>query len=277
MNESDFWALMGTAHRGSTDRRIQRIARRLARYEPEQITGFADQLAHHLRLLDTPAHAAAAGTTANDAFLAMRCAVVLAGLDTFESVVESAHLMARFSDEDAEPLIVIAEEAYEESTGMAWEHTLPVDIESGTSAAWGRVETASTPADDLTYWFSLLFGSGAGARPSREYEVTLALLNQTLAKDIAWRSWWRTSTTAALEVHLVFDPELPQQQTLRRGRKLFRVEVFRPASGFSSTQHISEPAKARADLIAVLEFVRQKLDLPTTPPFPPAPELPADI
>ncbi|MGX6606162.1 DUF4240 domain-containing protein [Micromonosporaceae bacterium Da 78-11] len=277
MNESDFWALMGTARRGSIDRRIERIAEELARHDPEQITGFADQLAHHLRRLDTPVHAAAASTTATDAFLAMRCAVILAGLDAFNKVVGAAQNMAKYRDKDAEPLLSVAEEAYEQATGMAWEHTLPVDIESGTSPAWGAAPAASTPADELTYWFSLGFGSGAGARPSREYEVTLSLLSQALTKDNSWRDWWCASNTATLEVHLAFDPELPQKQTVRRGRKLIRVEVFRPASGFSSTEEISEPAKARTDLIAILEFARQKLNLPEAPLFPPAPELPADI
>jgi len=274
MDESEFWALIEGVGRGSIDRRVELVGRALTRRQAADITGFADQLALHLRRLDTPEHAAAADTPAGDAFLAMRCAVVMAGRKAYTKVAGLPQAMAPYRDSDAEPLLSVAQDAYEEATGMAWEHELAVDIESGTGPAWQGTETKTAPPPDQAYWLG--FGGGFANRPSREYEVTQALLSPVLNADPAWQDWWRTTGTAELEVNLVFDPHQQPGERVRRGRKLIRAEVVRASTGFASPPRASEPEQARADMLAALKIVRDKLDLPDLPPFPPAPTLPTD-
>jgi hypothetical protein len=275
MNESEFWALVESSRGRSIDRRVERLGRELARRPATDITGFADQLAVHLRRLDTPEHASAAGTPPGDAFLSIRCAVVMAGRGQYTKVAESPRAMARYRDADAEPLLTVAQEAYEEATGMAWEHQPPVDVESGTSPAWDGTETQAAAETHQPYWLG--FGSGFASRPSREYEVTQALLSPVLNADPAWQDWWRNTGTTELEAFLVIDPQQTPTEKVRRGRKLIRAEVVRPSIGFAGLSGANEPERARADMLAVLKIVGEKLGSPDVPPFPAAPNLPTDL
>lgn len=270
MDESRFWARIDGLGRGSTDRRAERLRRELGASDPAEILGFADQLAIHLRRLDTPEHA----EVADDAFLYMRCAVVVAGRAAYTKVADSPRHMSRYRDREAELLLTVAPEAYERVTGLAWDHETPVSFESGTGPLWGNPEVPAWPD---TGWLAFSCGYTPVTRTSREYEVTGALLDPALNADPAWQDWWRTTGIGQLEAHLIFDETQPESAEVRRGRRLVRATVVRSMPGFASTHRVSEPERARADLAAVLGIVAAELGLLPLPTVPPVPDLPPDI
>jgi hypothetical protein len=71
-----------------------------------------------------------------DTFLYARCAVVLAGRERYLQVIEDPAAFRAFTDvasQDADLLLDVASEAYEEATGEEWSHVEPFDYETGSN------------------------------------------------------------------------------------------------------------------------------------------------
>jgi Protein of unknown function (DUF4240) len=107
----------------------------------EEIVAFADLLAEQLYRLDMARLASMPAVNtgieqSNDTFLYNRCAVVIAGKDAVERVLSDAIDFVPFTDSSAsssEALLYVAEEAYEQATGLEWEHSTPHSYETGTN------------------------------------------------------------------------------------------------------------------------------------------------
>src|SRR5918993_1971719 len=164
-----FWALVG---RRRSDRHLAVLTDTLAALPPEEIERFAGDLATALHALDTPGHYEAAGSPGSDWFLYVRCAVVAAGRTAYDRVSGNPARIRRFADRDAEPLLTVAPEAYERSTGMPWEYETPVSYETGSNPAWGADELPPAPEPR---WLELMLGSaaGPGMPPSLHYNYLL--------------------------------------------------------------------------------------------------------
>jgi len=166
MDQDAFWALIGMLGRDPDDDDFARLTDLLATRSAEDITGFADELARALYALDTPAHFAAVRPfiIGDDSFLSVRCAAVAAGRTAYEKVARRPKGLERFADRDAEPLLMVAPEAFERATGMLWEHETPVSYEMGSNTgAWGTEPEPTVP--DLPHGrLNVICGWGVGVR-----------------------------------------------------------------------------------------------------------------
>lgn len=154
MTEDEFWDLIGVL-KGSVDAgAVLRLTAALQQEDPSVIIGFADRLAAVLRALDIPGLAHEPFWDADDpertilsgsadAFLYARCAVVVAGQDTYLDVLRDERRFARAWDLGAEALLEIAPQAYEQVTGRSWDHEGLAGAESAANA----VEWASPEPD----------------------------------------------------------------------------------------------------------------------------------
>lgn len=107
----------------------ERLVAYLAGRPEETIFSFEEALSYKLHLLDRPEHAGKGkGYFSPDAFLYARCAVVARGKSYFEKVRRKG--LAIDLEEDAEELLEVAGEAYEEKTGKAFEYTAAFDYET---------------------------------------------------------------------------------------------------------------------------------------------------
>jgi hypothetical protein len=279
MRQKDFWNLIDAAanQRGDGDAQVETLAQQLAGLPPADITSFADHLARALYELDTPAHAAAADAD-GDAFLFTRCAVVLAGRTAYQRVRRHPAKMATFVGEDAEPLLAVAERAYQAATGMAWEHDTPVSYETGANhAAWGAAAPIPPGEPPKPVWLTLRYSSAIHPLPRPAYGDTFHGLGAALDADPAWQRWWRAAGVPQLDAWLHFDPMQPPGATVLPGRRVVSAERHTDEQPFTTTDHNVLSRRAVDDVIAIMKTVQEALHLPALPELPPAPDLPADL
>lgn len=142
MEENDFWRLIGAIDRdalseGDDDGAIAPLREALEQLSPTAIEGFEEQLARRLYDLDARVFAEAAGESggSGDAFLYARCYVVASGRQHYGAVLADPDLMPKSLDEWCEALLSVASEAYEQSTGTAWEFVPSTNYETGSNSA----------------------------------------------------------------------------------------------------------------------------------------------
>ena len=123
------------------------LIEKLAQLRSAAICSFADQLATVLFALDSrdrmaqPIRDTADGPDSpafplsKEVFLYARCAVVLAGRDTWQRVVDDPSAMAGTWDLGAEELLYVAPAAFAQRTGSDWTHRTALDHTTGSNAA----------------------------------------------------------------------------------------------------------------------------------------------
>ncbi len=278
IDEEEFWLLVKTLGRYPDDEDFDRLTARLAARPEADITGFADRLALALWALDTPAHLAAARTTSDDVFLYVRCAVVAAGRKTYDRVLRKPAALGKFADEEAELLLTVAEDAFEQATGMLWEHDTPVSYETGSNtAAWGDAEPVPVGSGEPQPWLELLFGSGPGGPPPA-YGLFLHQVVEAVTADPAWQRWWAPAGVPSCELSLLLDGtgHAAPEATVKTGRKRIRVHVTRDPGPFPAGDPAALLARATGEIRDLLDLARDRVGLGPLPPLPVLP-LPTDL
>lgn len=278
IDEEEFWLLVKTLGRYSGDEDFDRLTARLASRPEADITGFADRLAMVLWRLDTPAHFAAARTASDDVFLYVRCAVVAAGRSAYDRVLRKPAALEKFADEEAELLLTVAEHAFEQATGMLWEHDTAVSYETGSNtAAWGGAEPVPVGSSEPQTWLELSFGSGP-AGPPRTYALFLHKVVEAVTADPAWRRWWAPAGVPSCELSLLLDGtgHASPEATVKTGRKRIRVHVTRDPGPFPTDDPAGLLARATDQIHDLLNLARERLGLGPLPPLPTLP-LPSDL
>lgn len=275
IDEEEFWPLVEGLGRDPGDEDFHRLTARLATRPEAEITGFEDRLARVLWALDTPAHFAAAGTCSGDGFLYARCAVVAAGRRAYERVLRRPAALERFADEEAEMLLYVAEQAYEQATGLLWEHETEVSYETGSNTvAWGETEAEPLPAESgaPATWLQLSYGCGQGG-PPEAYAVFLHDVVDAVAADPLWQQWWARAAVPLCELSLLLDcaGHLPSEATVKIGRKRIQVHVGRDPGSFPADDPAALLAGAADEIRDLLDLARDRLELGTLPPITPPP------
>ncbi|WP_250005742.1 DUF4240 domain-containing protein [Actinoplanes sp. M2I2] len=279
LSENEFWRLVATPGRRADDGYFDRLTAALAERPEADITGFADRLAAALWALDTPAHFAAVGSVGDDSFLYIRCVVVTAGRKAYERVLGKPAALRGYAGDEAELLLTVAERAYEQATGLLWEHETPVSYETGSNtAAWGEPapESEHDPVAVTPSWLELEFGSSGPDGPPHAYVVLLHAVVDAVAADDAWRQWWEPAGVPVCELSLLLDPDSAPEATVKRGRKRIRVQVARDPGPFSAIARDALPARAAGEIRDLLGLARERLGLGPMPPLE-SPPMPADL
>ncbi|MGG3642053.1 DUF4240 domain-containing protein [Bacillus gobiensis] len=117
---------------------LEKAIEKLASLSEKKIYQFEEALAQKLYKLDTEAHAKAIGEGAYtneeedyfspDYFLYVRCLVVAKGKEFYNQVVKAPSLMPK--DQEFEPLLELASEAYERKTGEEFDYIPSKDYET---------------------------------------------------------------------------------------------------------------------------------------------------
>ena len=122
---------------GDDEAVIEPVVDCLAQKSNDEIFQFEELLAQKLHALDTKAHAREIGEDAYinekeyfsvDGFLYSRCVVVANGRPFFQNILENPKEFPK--DMEFEPILYIAQEAYEQKNGKAWEYTSPTNYET---------------------------------------------------------------------------------------------------------------------------------------------------
>jgi len=279
MIESDFWRTIAILKGRADEEAISRLIDHLAEQGEKAVRKFADELARAVHALDTPAHFKQPVRDesepaeldplpmSSDVFLYARLAVVASGRQTYERVLaDPAALAGTWPVAGAEDLLGVAEHAYERTAGDAWEHELPVSMETGSNAAaWGTNEP-DNHTDDT--WITLVVAYDVGFWPRVEYARVHVKLEQALKNDPEWKEWWAHSSRARLEVYGWLTLSAPTTPKVRRGRAIITVEHdldARPVVSASS-QELSGIAVSHA--FTMLDHARSKLKMPPLPSMP---------
>ncbi|MFF5083717.1 DUF4240 domain-containing protein [Actinoplanes sp. NPDC000266] len=225
------------------------VVDRLAQRPEADITGFAERLDALLAALDTPAHLAAAHTVSDDVFLYVRCAVVAAGQEAYEKVLQTPDRLTGFADDEAELLLTVAPRAYEQATGMLWEHD---DDPAGPEP-----------------WLTLAFGDAVPGGVPRAYPDFLDEIVARVGADPAWRRWWAPAGLPSLELWLTLAE--PPEVDVKKGRKRLRILLTRVPAPFPSDDAQALLTLAVDEMRGLLDMARDHLGLGPLPPLP-APE-----
>ncbi|MFD5497842.1 DUF4240 domain-containing protein [Streptomyces sp. NPDC127091] len=133
MNEGTFWQLIEDCRPTGQDPDSEQLAatltKRLAQSPVCVVTGFAEQLSWALYRLD---RRELGQDLSGDAFLYTRCAVVAAGREVFEGVLQDPETFAPFATDLiwAESLLYTPDHAYERITGEEWDRNTRYSYES---------------------------------------------------------------------------------------------------------------------------------------------------
>ncbi|HET9657093.1 MAG TPA: DUF4240 domain-containing protein [Kineosporiaceae bacterium] len=280
MTSADFWELIAQLGGIPDEQRVRRLTDELAAGDPARILTFADDLALVVHALDTPAHAGQPVRDHSDppavptiplsprGFLLARLAVVAGGRHSWErALADPAALAGAWDLAGAAALAGIAPRAWEQATGRDWDHEPEVSMESGTNtSAWGNsVDLRGLPR---RRWLGCgpRYDVGVDARPV--YDSACALLAQAVSADEAWTTWWAGTCVPDLElgpVHTLAPARRPQ---LRRSSEVIRVECTLDGRRLACTDRRELAGRAAADVLWMLELVRQRLALPPLPPLP---------
>jgi hypothetical protein len=140
-SEDDFWSIIGKidwAKKGLENKTIPAI-KMLAKMPVSSIYLFHDKLSMKLYYLDTRAHATVYAVEepdnfiSADDFLYARCAVVAEGRDYYEKVLNDPAQMP--NDIVFEPLLYLAEDAFELKMGIPFNYTPTYNYETQSNKA----------------------------------------------------------------------------------------------------------------------------------------------
>ena len=143
MDDVRFWALIDQLdwQRDDADGVVAPLVAALTASSLEEIAAFEEHLARKLYALDGRAWAREMGEgwwgdgdapMSVDAFLYARCAIVAEGRETYEAILADPTLMLK--DLDFEPLLYVAETAWEAKTGELPTFDTSVSYESYANA-----------------------------------------------------------------------------------------------------------------------------------------------
>ncbi|MBX9772653.1 MAG: DUF4240 domain-containing protein [Candidatus Obscuribacterales bacterium] len=149
MTKDEFWQCIGhinqkvlKAGEGHDHDAVQPLTDFVATLPASKIEGFEEQLCQVLYEIDTREHMHNAGMSAgsSDGFLYARCFVVASGKAFYESVKQDPKKMPKSLDEWCEPLLYVAEQAWEHSVRQhKWNYSPTVSYESGSnSKGWHK-------------------------------------------------------------------------------------------------------------------------------------------
>jgi hypothetical protein len=148
MTTEEFWQCIGhinqkvlKAGEGHDHDAVQPLTDFLATLPASKIEGFDEQLSQLLYEIDTREHMRNAGMSAgsSDGFLYARCFVVASGKTFYESVKQDPKRMPKSLDEWCEPLLYVAEQAWERSArSHKWNYSPSVSYESGSNSKGWR-------------------------------------------------------------------------------------------------------------------------------------------
>jgi len=135
-SEDDFWKVIGKIDwtKKGADHKIAPAVKMLSKMPVSGICLFADKLSLKLYNLDTRAHATAYAVNepdnfiSADDFLYARCAVVAEGKTYYEEVLSNPGLMP--NDIVFEPLLYLAEDAFELKMGVPFNYTPTYNYET---------------------------------------------------------------------------------------------------------------------------------------------------
>ncbi|MFH8411185.1 DUF4240 domain-containing protein [Streptomyces sp. NPDC018019] len=133
MNEDTFWKLIEDRRPAGPDPDSERLAAALTEHLAQSpvsvVTGFAEQLSWALYRLDRKELGQG---LSGDVFLYARCAVVAAGREVFEGVLQDPGAFAPFAAGLiwAESLLYTPDHAYERVTGEEWDRNTRYSYES---------------------------------------------------------------------------------------------------------------------------------------------------
>lgn len=150
MTQDDFWDLIATLDGRPDPERIAELTENLAQGSARRIELFAEHLAKALWDIDSrdriaqPVRDTADGPDgpvfplSSDVFLYARCAVVIAGRQTWQRVLQDPAAMAGTWDLGAEEILYVAPVAFEQKTGSDWTYRTAVDYETGSNESGWR-------------------------------------------------------------------------------------------------------------------------------------------
>ena len=140
MNENEFWKIiemLDWEQSGDDEAVVEPVVSALVKKENEEIYKFEEMLAQKLHALDTKEHAKEIGEEAYvnddtyfspDGFLYSRCVVVANGKDFFKHILQNTKEFPK--DMEFEPLLYVAQEAYEQKNDREWEYVSEADYET---------------------------------------------------------------------------------------------------------------------------------------------------
>lgn len=146
VDEDGFWELIGTLGGRAEPEGFARLTELLAQVRQTGIVQFAEHLAAALYAIDSrdrmsqPIRDTADGPDSpafplsKEVFLYARCAVVVAGRQTWQRVVDDPAAMAGTWDLGAEELLYVAPAAFAHRTSSDWTHRTAVDYTTGSNA-----------------------------------------------------------------------------------------------------------------------------------------------
>lgn len=151
MTREEFWQCIGhinhqllKAGEGHDHDAVQPLIDFVATLPPPKIEGFEEQLSQVLYEIDTREHMKSAGMSAgsSDGFLYARCFAVASGKAFYESVKQDPKKMPKTLDEWCEPILYVAERAWERSVRQhKWSYSPSVSYESGSnSKGWPKAK-----------------------------------------------------------------------------------------------------------------------------------------
>ena len=142
MTNDDFWRLIETIDRnvlrrgeGHEDEALQPLIDALASLDEAELRSFQNHLAQSLYDLDGRKYADAAGDIGDDGFLYARCFVVAMGRDVYRRTLRDPDLMPKGVDHWCEPLLYVAEQAWEIQGGESLDFQTKVSFETGSNTA----------------------------------------------------------------------------------------------------------------------------------------------
>lgn len=163
MDEDRFWDLMAATGGRRDPAGLDSLLVALRRLEPEEIRAFSDRLAEVRHRMDLHSIARQPwsdvsdpdwvvtedGYLSADGFLYARCDAVAHGRATVEGILADHRRFARPWDGGAERLLYLAVEAWEATTGRAWDYDrrAPVSYETGSNPAGGWVRDGFPPGN----------------------------------------------------------------------------------------------------------------------------------
>ena len=266
MPTAGFWDLIALTGGGCDEEALRPLRRALRRASARRVEAFGADMVRALAAIGTPEHArqdvrdvsepdGRALPMSDDVFLYVRCAVVGAGRDAWQRVVDDpAAMSGAWAVADGELLLSLVEELHDEKVGVAWT--------PDGQPAWA-------PG-----WLDWRGGNDVGVPWSAVHGWALSGLLEGLTEDPAWQEWWAASRRPRLEVNHFRTPEPAEGVTVRRRKDRVVVSLERDCAALHSDEVATLVAEAEAEVREPIEAVARALAMPPTPPWPQLPDVP---
>jgi hypothetical protein len=282
MTSALFWQLI-EGHPADEDGEWDALTSALAARTEAEIVAFAESLARALYELDTEVHCSQPVQDvsepdglvlgmSSDVFLYARCAVVAAGRQTWAQVLaEPAAFAGRWEVADAEALLYVANEAFEQATGRTWEHDTAVSYETGSNpAGWpGTDEDDEGPGRGRPV-VAAAWAFEEGVAPPEAYLSAGMQLSEAISENPAWQRWWAGTGLTNVRLHPYYTRtgggEHPDQR--RSSGEEAVVHCTFDAARFDATDEADLVELAAQDFLTMFELVRAERSLPALPSLP---------